>query len=63
MKGVVQTINVRATLRQMTPGSSIWLEGVNENTLRNTCTKLRGEGSWSVDKTRNIDRFLVTRLS
>lgn len=61
MEGVVQTINVRATLRQMARGTAIWLEGVNENTLRNTCTKLKEEGCWSVDKKKNPNGFLVTR--
>ena len=63
MEGVVQTINVRATLRQMARGTAIWLEGVNENTLRNTCTKLRDEGCWTVDKRREpTTGFIVTRL-
>lgn len=61
MQGVIQTINVRATLRNMARGTSIWLEGVNENTLRNTCTKLRDEGCWEVDKKTNPNGFLVTR--
>lgn len=61
MEGVIQTINVRATLRNMARGTSIWLEGVNENTLRNTCTKLREEGCWEVDKKTNPNGFLVTR--
>lgn len=61
MRGVIQVINVRATLRNMARGTSIWLEGVNENTLRNTCTKLRDEGCWEVDKKTNPNGFLVTR--
>ena len=63
MEGVVQTINVRATLRQMAIGTAIWLEGVNENTLRNTCTKLRDKGCWTVDKKKEpAIGFIVTRL-
>lgn len=65
MEGVVLEINVRKTLRSMTKGTVIWLEGVNEGTLRNTAVKLRNakEGLWSVDKKTNPDGFYITRLA
>lgn len=62
MEGIVQTINVTATLRNMAVGSSIFLSSeVNENTLRNACVKLKNEegGFWSVDKGRT--GYTVTR--
>jgi hypothetical protein len=56
MEGIVQTINVRATLRNMKVGASVFfnMDQVNENTLRHTCTTLKNEegGFWSVDKSR-----------
>ena len=65
MEGVVLEINVRKTLRSMSKGTKIWLEGVNEGTLRNTAVKLRNanEGLWSVDKRTNPDGFFITRLA
>ena len=64
MEGVVLEINVRKTLRSMTRGTVIWLEGVNENTLRNTAVKLRNanEGLWSIDKRSSQEGFYVTRV-
>lgn len=64
MEGVVLEINVRKTLRSMTRGTVIWLEGVNENTLRNTAVKLRNanEGLWSIDKRSSPEGFYVTRV-
>lgn len=64
MEGVVLEINVRKTLRSMTKGTVIWLEGVNEGTLRNTAVKLRNanEGLWSIDKRSNPEGFYVTRI-
>lgn len=66
MEGIVQTINVTATLRSMEVGASIYLSNeVNENTLRNACVKLKNEvgGFWSVDKRRNPVGFIVTRTA
>lgn len=53
MKGVIQTINVCATLKAMEIGGNIFLDAaVNENTLRNACVRLKKVtgGQWSVDK-------------
>lgn len=62
MDGIVQTINVRATLRNMKVGTSVFLSNdVNENTLRHTCVSLKTEtgGFWTVNKCK--EGFTVTR--
>lgn len=65
MRGVIQTINVSATLRAMDIGSTVFFDKeVNENTLRNACVRLRNvTGSiWNVDKVKDKG-FMVTRKS
>lgn len=65
MKGIIHTINVSATLRAMDIGANIFLDSdVNENTLRNSCVRLRsmGVGAWKVDKQKNKG-FIVTRTA
>ena len=56
MEGIVQTINVSATLRSMKVGATVFFntDQVNENTLRHTCTRMKNEegGFWTVDKSR-----------
>ena len=64
MKGIIHTINVSATLRAMDVGADIFLSDVNENTLRNSCVRLRstGVGAWKVDKQKGKG-FIVTRTA
>lgn len=65
MEGIVQTINVAATLKGMSVGASVFLGSeVNENTLRNTCVRLKGMkvGAWEVDKVGKKG-FTVTRTA
>lgn len=65
MKGIIQVINVSATLKAMEVGANIFLDSdVNENTLRNSCVRLRstGIGAWKVDKQGNKG-FIVTRTA
>ena len=65
MKGIIHTINVSATLRAMAVGANIFLDSdVNENTIRNSCVRLRsmGVGAWKVDKQKNKG-FIVTRTA
>lgn len=64
MKGIIHTINVSATLRAMKIGADIFLSDVNENTLRNSCVRLRsaGVGAWKVDKQKDKS-FIVTRTA
>ena len=65
MKGIIQTINVSATLKAMEVGATIFLDSdVNENTLRNSCVRLRstGIGAWTVDKQKR-NGFMVTRTA
>lgn len=64
MKGIVNTINVSATLKALSIGESVFLPAsVNENTLRHACVRLKAQGSWSVNKMRNPDGFTVIRNS
>lgn len=66
MEGIVQTINVTATLKSMEVGASVFFGSeVNENTIRHTCVRLKNliGGSWSVDKRRNPIGFIVTRIA
>lgn len=63
---VIQTINVSATLRAMEVNSQVFFEPeVNETTLRNACVRLKatGVGVWSVDKRKDPEGFVVTRIS
>lgn len=63
MRGVIQTINVSATLRAMEIGATVFMsKDVNENTLRNACVRLRNVtgGIWNVDKVKGKG-FMVTR--
>lgn len=65
MRGVIQTINVSATLRAMEIGATVFLSNdVNENTLRNACVRLRNAtgGIWNVDKVGKKG-FKVTRIA
>lgn len=65
MKGIIQTINVSATLNAMSIGANIFLTSdVNENTLRNACVRLKslGRGAWVVDK-QGRNGFIVTRTA
>lgn len=53
MKGIIQVVNVSATLRAMEVGANVFFDSdINENTLRNSCVRLRNTigGVWSVDK-------------
>ena len=62
MDGVVMTVNVPATLDRMEKGESVFFTNVvNENTLRNTCVRLRHSTgkAWTVDKCK--EGFTVTR--
>ena len=62
MDGVVMTVNVPATLDRMERGESVFFTNVvNENTLRNTCVRLRHSTgkAWTVDKCK--EGFTVTR--
>lgn len=66
MEGVIQTVNVSATLRAMDVGANVFFDStVNETTLRNACVRLKNVtgGSWSVDKRRNPIGFIVTRTA
>lgn len=65
MEGVIQTVNVSATLRAMDIGTSVFFDSeVNEVTLRNACTRLKATkvGAWSVDKDGKRG-FKVTRTA
>jgi hypothetical protein len=65
MKGIIQTINVTATLKSMEIGANIFLGAqVNENTLRNACVRLKNVvgGAWTVDKIGKKG-FKVTRTA
>lgn len=65
MEGVIQTVNVSATLRAMPCGTDVFFDAtVNEITLRNACTRLKSTnvGAWSVDKCGK-DGFRVTRIA
>lgn len=65
MEGIVQTINVSATLKSMSVGASVFFGSeVNENTIRHTCVRLKNVtgGSWSVDKVGGKG-FTVTRTA
>lgn len=65
MKGVIQVINVSATLRGMEIGANVFFKAdVNENTLRNACVRLKSSigGSWSVDK-QGKKGYKVTRTA
>lgn len=60
--GIVMTVNVPATLDRMERGESVFFTNVvNENTLRNTCVRLRHSTgkAWTVDKCK--EGFTVTR--
>ena len=62
MDGIVRVINVNATLDRMERGESVFFSfEVNENTLRNTCVRLRSKTGrvWTVDKGK--DGYTVTR--
>lgn len=62
MDGIVMTVNVPATLDRMERGESVFFTNVvNENTLRNTCVRLRHSTgkAWTVDKCK--EGFTVTR--
>ena len=64
MEGVIQTVNVSATLRAMPVGANVFFDSeVNEITLRNACTRLKATkvGVWTVDKTGK-EGFWVTRI-
>ena len=69
MKGVIQQINVSATLKSMEVGTSVFLDsGVNENTLRHACVRLRTVtgGAWKVQKIvadRKHKGYSVTRTA
>lgn len=66
MEGVIQTVNVSATLRAMEIGANVFFDSnVNETTLRNACVRLKSTnvGAWSVDKRRNPVGFIVTRIA
>lgn len=62
MKGIVQTVNVTATLDRMERGESV-VFGIetSENTVRNTCVRLRHKTgkTWTVDKGK--EGYTVTR--
>ena len=65
MEGVIQTVNVSATLRAMDIGANVFFDSeVNEITLRNACTRLKSAqvGAWSVDKIGKKG-FKVTRTA
>lgn len=64
MNGIVQTINVSATLKSMDVGSNVFFDSVNENTLRHTAVRLKKVtgGVWSVDKVAQKG-FKVTRIA
>ena len=65
MEGVIQTVNVSATLRAMSVGANVFFDSeVNEVTLRNACTRLKSTrvGAWSVDKIGK-EGFKVTRTA
>lgn len=65
MEGVIQTVNVSATLRAMEIGANVFFDSeVNEITLRNACTRLKSikVGAWSVDKVGKKG-FKVTRTA
>lgn len=60
--GIVRTINVSATLDRMERGDSVVFSSeVCENTVRNTCVRLRHRTgkAWTVDKSK--EGFTVTR--
>ena len=62
MKGIVQTVNVTATLDRMERGESVVFSlETSENTVRNTCVRLsHATGkAWTVDKGK--DGYTVTR--
>ena len=64
MEGVIQTVNVSATLRAMAVGANVFFDSnVNENTLRHACNRLKftNVGAWTVDK-RGKEGFKVTRI-
>lgn len=66
MEGIVQTINVSATLKAMEVGASVFFGSeVCENTIRNTAVRLKKlkAGAWEVDKRRNPVGFIVTRTA
>lgn len=66
MEGIVQTINVSATLKAMEVGASVFFGSeVCENTIRNTAVRLKKlkAGAWKVDKRRNPVGFIVTRTA
>lgn len=65
MEGIIQTINVSATLKAMSIGASVFFDSsVNENTLRHACVRLKSvtNGVWSVDKVGKKG-FTVTRTA
>lgn len=65
MKGVIRTINVCETLRSMEVGANVFFEPeVNENTLRNTCVRLKNleVGAWCVDK-MGKKGYIVKRIA
>ena len=62
MKGIVKTVNVTATLDRMERGESVVFSlETSENTVRNTCVRLkvRTGKAWTVDKGK--DGYTVTR--
>jgi hypothetical protein len=62
MKGIVQTVNVTATLDRMERGESVVFSlDTSENTVRNTCVRLRHATgkAWTVDKGK--EGYTVTR--
>ena len=65
MEGVIQTVNVSATLRAMEIGANVFFNSnVNENTLRHACNRLKltKVGVWTVDK-KGKEGFRVTRTA
>lgn len=66
MEGIVQKINVSATLKAMEVGASVFFGSeVCENTIRNTAVRLKNlkAGAWEVGKRRNPVGYIVTRTA
>lgn len=65
MEGIIQSVNVCATLKSMDVGCNVFFDSsTNENTLRNACVRLKKVvgGAWSVDKVGKKG-FKVTRIA